>query len=236
MNLNRIAELLEPFLGSTGERRLTEVELAKISAYIDLLLRWNARVNLTAIRDPEDIVTRHFGESFFAARHLFSDEARSVDASKARDNLLPGVDRINLADIGSGAGFPGLPAKLWVPEISLTLIESNQKKAVFLREVCRALELGDVKIENLRAETIAHGAFDCVTLRAVERFSEVLPAAANLVRRSGRLGLLTSAAKFETLKSALPEFHWNSPVSIPMSESRLLLIGTKESKYEIGGK
>ena len=62
-----IAALLEPFL----DRPLSPAQLGQISTYIDLLLRWNARINLTAIREPEEIVTRHFGESFFLARHLF---------------------------------------------------------------------------------------------------------------------------------------------------------------------
>jgi 16S rRNA (guanine527-N7)-methyltransferase len=230
MNISSIAELLEPFLGSTGERRLTDAELAKISTYLDLLLRWNARVNLTAIRDPEEIVTRHFGESFFAARHLFRETAL-WDRDAKRGDLLLGADRIRLADVGSGAGFPGLPVKLWAPEISVTLIESNQKKAVFLREVCRQLELTDVRVENERAETIAPTTFDVVTLRAVERFSKVLPATATLVRSSGRLALLTSLTKVQTLKSTLPEFRWSTPNRIPMSESRLLLIGARESRY-----
>ena len=176
MKVSRIAELLEPFFGKTNDRRLTDAELANISAYIDLLLRWNARINLTAIRDPEEIVTRHFGESLFAARHLFPATAR-VETG----DLPVSLGHIRLADVGSGAGFPGVPIKLWAPEISLTLIESNQKKAVFLREVCRRLGLRnlglrDVEIENVRAETVSPAAFDVVTLRAVEHFSDALAA------------------------------------------------------------
>src|SRR5208283_5398129 len=71
MDTARIAELLQPFLGPAEDQRLTANDLFNISIYIDLLLRWNARINLTAIRQPEEIVTRHFGESLFAARQLF---------------------------------------------------------------------------------------------------------------------------------------------------------------------
>src|SRR6202166_4167383 len=121
----RIAELLQPFLGPANDQRLTANDLSNISIYIDLLLRWNARINLTAIRQPEEIVTRHFGESLFAARQLFP---RRLSVSGAA------ATPVQVADVGSGAGFPGIPIKLWAPNIFLTLIESNQKKAIFLRE------------------------------------------------------------------------------------------------------
>ena len=221
MDVSRIAELLEPFFGAAGQRRLTDSELAKVSTYIDLLMRWNARINLTAIRDPEEIVTRHFGESLFAARHLFPAIARVETGDSP-------VGRVSVADLGSGAGFPGIPIKLWAPETSLTLIESTQKKAVFLREVCRALGLMDVNVENARAETIASAACDIVTLRAVECFGDALVAAVNLVRPSGRLALLISSSLVQTAKSVLTQFHWDEPNPIPMSESRRLLIGRNE--------
>ena len=218
MNPSRIAELLEPFLEPIAGNRLSDAELAKISAYLDLLLYWNARVNLTAVRDPEEIVTRHFGESLFAAKHLLRGPIRTnIDGR-----------RVHLADVGSGAGFPGVPMKIWAPAISLTLIESKQKKAVFLREVCRALWLTDVNVQNVRAEEIAAEAFDIVTLRAVERFLEVLPAAAKLVRPSGRLALLISSSQVDAAQGIIGDFRWDVPNPIPLSESRQLLIGTRE--------
>jgi 16S rRNA (guanine527-N7)-methyltransferase len=215
---NRIAELLTPFVEtSEGEAILSDKLLHDISIYIDILLRWNARINLTAIRDPEQIVLRHFGEAFFAARRLFPN-----GSSKNRG-------RSSLADVGSGAGFPGIPIKLLVPEVSLTLIESNQKKAVFLREVSRALELSDVKIENERAETLS-GAFEIITLRAVERFTEVLPVAAGLVATAGRLALLVSQSQLESIPRTLSEITWSCRVPVPLSDARVLLIGTRNQK------
>ena len=89
--------------------------------YLDLLLRWNAQVNLTAVRDPEAIVTRHFGESLFAAQVLLH-WWRSACAT--------------LADVGSGAGFPGIPMKLFTPELELTLIESHRRKLRFCVSKC----------------------------------------------------------------------------------------------------
>ena len=244
MDSSRIAELLAPFL---ADQRLTANDLSSISTYIDILLRWNARINLTAIRDPEEIVTRHFGESLFAARHLFPGEAKSVSDKRGRAALqrcltrqeegafAPGAndqrpttddqsDTPTLADLGSGAGFPGFPIKLWAPHIALTLIESNHKKATFLREVARALTLTDINIQTARAEALSPRSFDVVTLRAVERFEAILPIAASLLRPAGRLALLIGARQQDQARLTLPSLLWSSPIPIPNSRTRILLL------------
>src|SRR5258705_4580601 len=116
MHPDRIAELLRPFLDSGREapvRSLLPAQLQHISMYVDLLLRWNARVNLTSVREPEEIVTRHFGESFFAARHLFPAPDQIPTEQSAE---------VHVIDVGSGAGFPGLPIRIWSPQVHLTLI------------------------------------------------------------------------------------------------------------------
>src|SRR5208282_2318861 len=125
---------------------LSATQLQNISTYIDILLRWNARINLTAIRNQEEIVTRHFGESLFAASHLFPKIYPVTSVSSVVKDVDVDLDvaearspKARLADLGSGAGFPGIPIKLWSPNISLTLIESNHKKATFLRELSRTL-------------------------------------------------------------------------------------------------
>jgi len=273
MHTARIAELLEPYLQPQGPKpaadapRLAAGDLQHISTYIDILLRWNARINLTAIRDEEQIVTRHFGESFFAARRLFPHAARlgmaaleagpqpalasrtgPAERSSAaairkgghsqgdeREDsrtiwdgaLAPEVDGRRpktVADLGSGAGFPGFPLKLWAPQISLTLIESNHKKAAFLREVARALTLTDINILALRAESLDQK-FDLVTLRAVERFEAILPIAARLLAPSGRLALLISSAQVPQAHAILSALSWADPLPIPSSQSRVVLIG-----------
>jgi 16S rRNA (guanine527-N7)-methyltransferase len=235
MQPSRIAELLEPFLTpchSEPDRRfsveravLSPTQLQHISTYIDILLRWNARINLTAIRDPEEIVTRHFGESLFAARHLFPTTAHvgtaALGCPAERSSALP------VADLGSGAGFPGIPVKLWAPNIALTLIESNHKKAAFLSEVTRALTLTDVNIQNTRAETLPPSTFDVITLRAVERFAEILTVAAYLLKPGGRLALLIGPSQQSAACSALPQFAWRRAIPIPESSRRILLIGTQ---------
>jgi len=232
MHPDRIAELLQPFLAPStlsfepchSEARsavesavLSPTQLRYISTYIDILIRWNTRINLTAIRDEEQIVTRHFGESLFAARHLFP-------LCSSVPSVVKGFE---VADVGSGAGFPGIPIKLWAPEISLTLIESNQKKATFLKEVARALTLTDVNIESTRAESLAGASFAVVTLRAVERFESILPVAANLVAPGGRLALLISETQLPQAQSALPALDWSDPIAIPASKSRVFTIARR---------
>ena len=247
MQSARIAELLQPFLSCHSEpgRRpgeepavLSATQLQSISTYIDILQHWNTRINLTAIRNEEEIVTRHFGESLFAARHLFPNGQDREGHDFSRADIASGENRalaaegraIRVADVGSGAGFPGIPIKLWVPNIALTLIESNQKKATFLREVARALTLTDVNIQNARAETLPPASFNVVTLRAIERLTEVLPTAANLLAPSGRLALLISQSQLESIHSALPHLTWHAPIPVPQSQSRLLLVGDVEPR------
>jgi 16S rRNA (guanine527-N7)-methyltransferase len=208
-----IAALLRPFL----EAPLREAQLANISTYIDLLLHWNARINLTAVRQPEEIVTRHFGESLFAARHLFVRLGTAKDL--ANDRLI---------DIGSGAGFPGLPIKLWAPEVHLTLIESSQKKATFLREVIRSLTLTNINVFATRAEDYPEASADVVTLRAVERFDAILPIATRLVAPRGRLALLIGQVQADRALTLAPEFGWPDPIPIPLSSNRVLLVGSRK--------
>jgi 16S rRNA (guanine527-N7)-methyltransferase len=279
MDTARIADLLQPFLESGPDRRhsdsaitgapsrgchsepatageepavLSTAQLESISTYIDILLRWNARINLTAIRNPEDIVPRHFGESLFAARQLLpagletlqdprenreghgfsrataAQERRALapEAAKGRrlaDQRPATPDHLSVADVGSGAGFPGLPLKLWAPQVSLTLIESNYKKATFLREVVRSLTLTDVDIKNTRAEELSE-TFDLVTLRAVEDFDSILPIAATLVAPGGQLALLIGSSQVSNALTLLPDVSWATPIPIPLSRARVLAV------------
>ena len=222
----------EPAVPSPADdRRLTTDDLHHISTYIDLLQRWNSRINLTAIRTPQEIVTRHFGESLFAARCLFLNSSASSAPSALK--------AVEVADIGSGPGFPGIPIKLWAPDIHLTLIESNHKKAAFLREVARALTLTNVNVQTARAEDLAQSrqdaatppAFDVVTLRAVERFDAILSVAGSLVAPRGRLALLISSAQALSGRLSMPDlahpFAWSNPFAIPLSKSRMVVIGTR---------
>jgi 16S rRNA (guanine527-N7)-methyltransferase len=210
MTVDEIAQTLRPFLGTN---QISQEQLGRTVAYLDLLLKWNAKINLTAIRSPEEIVTRHFGESFFAARHLLPKDNQPSSA----------------IDIGSGAGFPGLPMKIWAPSLGLALIESNGRKATFLREVCRALHLSGVEVVSKRAEDVEIRA-DLVTLRAVERFEAVLPIAEKLVSSSGTLALLIGGGQEETAKKVLPKLEWQDPLPIPLSRNRVLIVGVRSAE------
>ncbi len=202
---NRISELLSPFLEATA---LSNDKLAALLTYLDLLLKWNAKINLTSVRNAERIVTRHFGESLFASRHLLPDPNNNESA----------------IDIGSGAGLPGIPLKIWAPALTVKLIEANQKKATFLREVIRTLHLVNVEVLAERAETVS-GAADLVTFRAVERFERVLETAKGLVSQNGRIGILIGEGQVQTTELTLPDFQWEQSLPIPQSRNRVLLVG-----------
>jgi 16S rRNA (guanine527-N7)-methyltransferase len=203
-----IARLLQPFI------QLDEMRLAVISTYIDLLIKWNARINLTAIRAPEEIVQRHFGESLFAANHILAEKQVKT-----------------AIDLGSGAGFPGVPFALLAPAVEVTLIESNQKKSTFLKELVYLLGLQNVKVFSGRAESYSQTA-DLVMLRAVEKFGEAVSLALKLVSPGGRLALLIGTSQIDLAKSLLADVQWQVPLGIPSGHSRVLLIGTKIVKVE----
>lgn len=205
MDIGYIAALLRPYIGSW---RPTEDQLRIISSYVDLMTRWNARMNLTAVRDPEEMVRRHFGESLFAARNLLAPDMA-----------------LTVADVGSGAGFPGIPIKIYAPSVTMTLIEAHGKKATFLREAIRVNKFTNVNIFQDRAERWSDRA-ELVVLRAVEKFEEVLPVAGRLVSDGGRLGLLIGAAQGELAEQLLPGA-WQDPVAIPESANRVLQIWSK---------
>ena len=198
-----IAQLLQPFI------ELDERRLCAISTYIDLLLKWNARINLTAIRDPNEIVQRHFGESFFAAKYL-------LEQNRPKTAI----------DLGSGAGFPGVPFAMLALDVQVTLIESQQKKATFLKELVHVLGIKNMAVFNDRAENYP-GTADLVMLRAVEKFEHALPMAVRLTKQCGRCALMIGAGQVELARRLSAEVSWDSAVQIPCSNSRELLVGTR---------
>ena len=189
----QIATLLTPYLEDEGSEAL----YAQLSTYLDLLLKWNARTNLTAIRDPEEIVRRHFGESLFAGRHLGTCET--------------------LLDFGSGAGFPGLPIQLLRPELTVTLAESQNKKATFLREAVRTLGLKTEVWSARVEEMIPARCFEVVAMRAVDNMDVALAAARARIAPGGRLAVLTTTQQAPGTGSLIP---------IPNSKSGVLFLQT----------
>lgn len=198
-----IAELLAPYIVHAGQAAIPNDIYGQLALYLQLILKWNARINLTAIRNPEEIVHRHFGESIFAGLHL-----------GPCDSLL---------DLGSGAGFPGIPIQLVRPELSVTLAESRARKAAFLREAIRTLSL-KIEVWADRAEILpAHCRFDTVTLRAVDDMDlAVIEAARRAERRILLLG--TRGAIYPTLPHT---FRFAEPIPLPNSREGVLLIADR---------
>lgn len=168
----QIEALVQPFLdGVPGGVAVPDGMYGQLAAYLELLLKWNARTNLTAIRAPEEIVKRHFGESLFAAGVLM---VRLGDVQE-------------VMDLGSGAGFPGVPTQILLPRVRMTLVESQGKKAAFLREVTRVLGLDAAVWANRVEAMAAERQFDAVMLRAVDRMEAMVEAGRARVRRGGML-------------------------------------------------
>lgn len=131
--------------------------------YVALLVRWNAAYNLTAVRDPDEMIARHLLDSLA---------------------VLPYVHGATLADLGSGAGLPGIPLALAAPERAVTLVDSNGKKARFLREAIRALKLANVRVVETRVEEM-EGQFDCITARAFASLTDMLAWGGKLLAPGG---------------------------------------------------
>ena len=129
---------------STLGLAVAETAVERLLDYVELLERWNATYNLTAVRDPGEMVTRHLLDSLAVAPH---------------------VTGASLADLGSGAGLPGIPLAIIAPEREVLLVDSNGKKARFLREAVRRLGLSGVSVAEARVENVS-GTFDCITARA----------------------------------------------------------------------
>ncbi len=198
---------LNAILAESGHSPLDSETASRFEDFSDLLQRWNARTNLTAIRDEDCILRRHFAECIAAAQ------------------ALP-IDSGTLLDFGSGAGFPGIPIALCKPEVHVTLAESQGKKTAFLREAIRTLGLS-TQVYSDRAEKLGK-TFDLVTLRAVDKMETAIEAATALVRPDGWLVLLATIGTQACLQIAAGgEFSWSTPASLPGGDDRVLLLGRK---------
>jgi 16S rRNA (guanine527-N7)-methyltransferase len=198
LNDHLIAAELDSLDATTGRR---------FADFCTLLLRWNARINLTAIRDQEGILSRHFVESIACARALPAGIA-------------------TLLDFGSGAGFPGIPIALCRPDIAVTLAESQNKKAAFLREAVRTLGLS-ATVHAGRAEALVQR-FDCVTLRAVDQMPQAVQMASELVAPAGWLAIMTTEDGSRPIRAEEREaWSWLSPTRLPGSDRRFLVLGQR---------
>jgi 16S rRNA (guanine527-N7)-methyltransferase len=200
---SRLNELLEV----AGLEPLDADLARRFEDYLSLYIRWNTRLNLSAIRDEEQIIARHLIESIVVAYAL----PRGI---------------ATLLDFGSGAGLPGIPIALCRPEIKVTLAESQSKKAAFLQEAVRTVRIS-ARVYAGRAEAISE-AFDCVVLRAVDKMQKAVTAAGRLVRPAGWLALMTTTTQLAALSGSTErEFTWSPPTSLPGSVKRIVTIGSR---------
>lgn len=180
-----------------GSVELSDQQMAQLEAHYDLLLKWNRVLSLTSIGNPSEIVERHYCESLFAG------------------SLLPS-GRLSIGDIGSGAGFPGLPIAILRPECAVALVESHKRKAVFLKEATRSLD--NVEVFALRAETLEQE-FDWIVSRAVS-YGDLAPT----LRKLGRNAELLTGAEEP------PEhlgFRWVKFIQLPWGKQRFVRIGER---------
>jgi 16S rRNA (guanine527-N7)-methyltransferase len=159
--------------------------IEKLLDYVELLSRWNAAYNLTAVRIPSEMVTRHVLDSL---------------------SVTPFVTGDSLADVGSGAGLPGIPLAILFPERTVTLIDANGKKARFLREAVRTLDLKHVHVEAERVEKV-RGQYDCVTARAFSSLADMLTLGGHLLAPGGSWLALKGVLKTDEIQALPPQFH-----------------------------
>jgi 16S rRNA (guanine527-N7)-methyltransferase len=190
---------------------LTPEQVASIQRYIVMLLSWNEKVNLTAIRDPLEILYRHFCESMYAAATVPLQAGR-------------------LADVGSGAGFPGLALKIARPELQMFLIESNVKKATFLAEVVRELGLTDARVLVSQYEELGEeiAPLDFACSRALGEFDRFLGWAHSDRVAAGQAILWVGGRDIDEIKR-IRGWLWKDPISIPRSLQRFLLVGDRQA-------
>lgn len=184
-------------------------QVAQIQRYMGMLLAWNDKINLTAIRDPLEILYRHFCECMYAVE------------------TVP-VENSRLADIGSGGGFPGLPLKIARPGLDVFLVESNVKKATFLAEVVRELELTRTHVLVSRYEELEEevAPLDVVCSRAVGEFGRLLQWAGS-ERIGARQVVLWIGGKDMEEVRGIPGWTWREPIAVPHSLRRIIAVGAK---------
>jgi 16S rRNA (guanine(527)-N(7))-methyltransferase RsmG len=190
--------------------QLTTEQAVSIQKYMAMLLAWNEKVNLTSIRDPLEVLYRHFCESMYAVAALPLTQGR-------------------LADAGSGAGFPGLALKIARPELHVILIEANIKKATFLAEVVRELGLADTRVLVSQYQELAEEVtpLDFVCSRALGEFDKFL-SWANSERVAASQAILWVGGRDMGDIKKIGGWLWKDPVVIPRSLQRFLLVGNRQ--------
>ncbi len=173
--------------------------VARLLDYLALLHRWNATYNLSAVRDPVEMVTRHLLDSLA---------------------IMPHVRGATLADLGTGAGLPGIPLAIVAPERAVTLVDSNGKKTRFLRAAVRELRLANVSVAEARVEAV-RGRFDCITARAFATLADMLAWGGHLLAPGGRWLALKGRHPQDEIDALPPGFRVEAvePLVVPGLEA-----------------
>ncbi len=177
--------------------------MAQLYGHYELLIRWNQRMNLTTVKPGPEMVIRHYCESLFFSAHL-----PAAAAHKA----------ISVLDVGSGAGFPGIPMAILKPDWRVTLIESSQRKAVFLRESSR--DLSNVSVSAQRVEHCTLHS-DWIVARAVDPQEVLL----NVPRLAPNIGLMLGEDDFSSIRGN-KRIAWAEPVRLPWGDRKICVYGT----------
>jgi 16S rRNA (guanine527-N7)-methyltransferase len=205
LDQDSILKLLKPF-----DLNLRSDQLGQLRTYLELLVRWNRKINLTSVRTPEECVTRHFAESLYITRFVpFSG---------------------SLLDIGSGAGFPGLALRIVLSDLSTTLLEPVAKKRAFLKEVARICNIPSVEVRPERLEEFLEAnpeaTFETVTARAVGNIDQLARLAQRCLKPGGQLCLWLGQTQAAEIRRGPAAYLWSKPLHIPMTRERCIMVGT----------
>ncbi len=210
MRPDEIARFLHPY-----DLSPSPTQLQSIKTYLDLLLRWNRKINLTGVKTPEECVTRHFGESLFLTTQ----------------GTLPGP----ALDVGSGAGFPGLALKIMASGFSLTLLEPSAKKRAFLKEIVRACHMQEVEVSGYRFEEyltqFPDGKVGTVTVRGLGGQKQIAARAREIIRPRGRISLWVTRDRAWEVMSGVEGYRWKEPLKLPHTRERVILTGIREDCF-----
>jgi 16S rRNA (guanine527-N7)-methyltransferase len=179
---------------------MSEVQISQLYQHYETLIRWNQRMNLTTVQPGPEMVIRHYCESLFFAAHLPAAHGK-----------------ICVLDLGSGAGFPGIPTAILKPDWQLTLVESNQRKAVFLRESSRYLLNISVLAQRMES-VLARG--DWIVARAVDPLKILF----QVPRLAPNVGLLLGEDDLSAIKST-ERIAWSEPIRLPWGDRKICVYG-----------
>lgn len=197
---------LEPF-----DISLNGIQADQVKVYLELLERWNRKINLTSIQTDCERLSLHFGESFYLAKAL-----------EVRGTLL---------DVGSGAGFPGLALKILFPDVHAILLEPVGKKRAFLKEVCRSCDLTNVEVRPERIEDYVPGSgvpdVDVSTMRSVGNIALIVNRMLELLCPGGHLCIWTTRSSAPVMAANPGAIDWVSKLDVPLSTNRQIWVGRK---------